>query len=185
MKELFSIVKEYGYIVRTKKLDGLASWNEMKALIPSITKLEWSINLVNLDSKPITSLEDAYTYVHETLGMKGEDDPTEKSNQNWEKFHFFLQLVRIPKNNPECNIIRLAQVAYNLGQLSAEYKDDSVYTPAVKRFYDMNNLGAMHTYTQSSCDISAEDLQSIRELKESKSKIVGSGYLHKYLKYKK
>jgi hypothetical protein len=61
----------------------------MKALIPLSTKLEWSINLVKLDGKPITSLGDAYTYVHETLGMKGEDDPTEKSNQNWEKFHFF------------------------------------------------------------------------------------------------
>jgi hypothetical protein len=98
------------------------------------------------------------------------------------KISLFLQLVRIPKNNPECNIVRLVQIAYNLGQLSVEYKDDSVYTLAVKRFYDMNNLGAMSTYTQSSRDISAKDLKKINKLVESK--IVGSGYLYKYLKYK-
>jgi hypothetical protein len=89
-------------------------------------------------------------------------------------------LVRIPKNNPTCNLVRLAQIAYNLGQLSAMY-DDAVYTPEVKQFYTMNNLGAMNTYT--SCAISYEHLQKIRQLKDSK--IIGSGYLHKYLKYKK
>jgi hypothetical protein len=182
MEELFNLVKNYGYIVRTNDLNGLASWNEMKALIPSITcKLDWSIKLYKIDGNPITSIGDAYKYVHVELGMEGEDNPTEKSNINWEKFHFFLQLVRIPYKNPICDLVRLAQVAYNLGQLSAVY-DDSVYTPKVKQFYHRNNLDVMSTYTSSSCSISPKDLKKINKLVESK--IVGSGYLYKYLKYK-
>jgi hypothetical protein len=79
------------------------------------------------------------------------------------------------------DMLILAQVAYNLGQLSDIYHEN-VYTEAVKRFYTINNLGAMSTYTESSCYIREEELESIRKLIESK--IVGSGYLHKYLKYK-
>lgn len=40
----------------------------------------------------------------------------------------------------------------------------------------------MSTYTSSSCSISEENLKSIKQL--IKSKIVGSGYLYKYKKYK-
>ena len=187
MEDLFNRVKEYGSIVRTNKLHGLDSWNEMKALLPknSCNGLTWSINLVKVNGESLPSIGEAYTYVHDPkqLGMLGENDKTEKSNPNWEKFHFFLQLVRIPHKNPNCDLERLCQIAYNLGQLSAVYNEDSVYTPAVKRFYDMNNLGAMRTYTQNSCTISVEDVQKISELVESKK--TGAGYLHKYLKYKK
>jgi hypothetical protein len=184
MEELFNLVKNYGEIVRTKKLNGQDSWNEMEKLLLTIIPcdgLTWSINLVNLDEKHIDGLENTYYYVHDTLGMIGEN--TDPRDNNWEKFHFFLQLVRIPFKNRDCNLVKLAQVAYNLGQLSIEYKDDIVYTPKVKRFYEMNNLGEMSTYTKSSCDLSAEDLQKIRQQLDSKRS--GSGYLHKYLKYKK
>jgi len=185
MEKLFEFIKNYGYIVRTNNLDGLASWNEMKAIISTIScnSLAWNINLLNLENKSIGNSENAYNYVHDTLGMLGEDTPTEKSNPNWENFHFFLQLVRIPKNNPVCELVRLAQIAYNLGQLSAVY-DDDIYTENIKRFYTMNNLDKMSTYiTSSSCAVSDEHFQKIRQLIDSK--IIGSGYLHKYLKYKK
>lgn len=184
MEALFNLVKNYGYIVRTNNLNGLTSWNEMEKLLSTIIHcdgLAWSINLVKVNRERLTSIGEAYTYVHDELGMLGEADKTEKSNPNWEKFHFFLQLVRIPKKNP-CNLERLCQIAYNLGQLSA-VKDDSVYTQAVKEFYKMNNLGAMRTYTARECVISAEDLEKIKQLIDNK--IIGSGYLHKYLKYKK
>jgi len=182
MEQLFELVKNYGYIVRTNNLDGLASWNEMKAIILTISckGLAWNINLLNLNRERLTTINDAYNYVHNTLGMEGEE--SDPRSVNWEKFHFFLQLVRIPKNN-DCNLTRLCQIAYNLGQLSAVYDDDVVYKPNVKQFYTMNNLDKMSTYTSSSCPISAEDLQKIRELIDSKK--IGSGYLHKYLKYKK
>ena len=182
MEELFNLIKNYGYIVRTNNLDGLASWNEMKTLLVSIRceGLIWNINVKNLDEKSITGIENAYNYVHNTLGMKGED--TDPKGPNWEKFHFYLQLVRIPYNNPDCNLVRLAQVAYNLGQLSAVY-DDAVYSPDVKTFYSMNNLDKTSAYTKSSCTIMTTDIEKIRRLIDSK--IIGSGYLQKYLKYKK
>jgi hypothetical protein len=188
MEELFNLIKNYGYIIRKNNLNGLTNWNEMKDILSNISCncLSWNINLVNLDKKNITSISDAYNYVHDYLDMKGEDDQTEKCNPNWEKFHFFLQLVRIPYNNPDCNLVRLAQIAYNLGQLDAVYFDD-IYTPSVRTFYNMNNLDKMSAYTENSCDISKEDLEKIRLLMDSK--IIGSGYLYKYLnkylKYKK
>ena len=184
MEELFNLINNYGYIVRTNNLNGLTNWNEMKTILSNISCdcLSWNINLVNLDGERLTSILDAYNYVHDYLDMKGEDDQSEKCNPNWEKFHFFLQLVRIPYNNPDCNLIRLAQVAYNLGQLSAVY-DDAIYKKNVKKFYDMNNLDKMSTYVTSRCMISDKHLQKIRQLIDSK--IIGSGYLQKYLKYKK
>ncbi len=182
MEELFNLIKNYGYIVRKNNLNGLASWNEIKTLLVSIKceRLIWNINIKNLDRESITGIENAYNYVHDTLGMKGED--TDTNGPNWEKFHFFLQLVRIPYNNPDCNLVRLAQIAYNLGQLSAVY-DDAVYTPNVKQFYTINNLDKMSAYTKSSCTIISTDIEKLRGLIDSK--IIGSGYLHKYLKYKK
>ena len=182
MEDLFSLVKNYGYIVRSNELHGLDSWNEIKSILSKIRcdKFVWNMTLVNLENKPL-DINGAYNYIYNTLRMKGEDDESEKSNPNWEKYHFFLQLARIPKNNRDCNLVRLCQIAYNLGQLSAVY-DDEVYTPNVKHFYTINNLNEMSTYTNSSCSISEENLKSIKQLIESK--IVGSGYLYKYKKYK-
>jgi len=37
MEKLIEFVKNYGYIVRTNNLDGLSSWNEMKAIISTIS----------------------------------------------------------------------------------------------------------------------------------------------------
>jgi hypothetical protein len=184
MEVLFTFVKIYGKIVRKNNLNGLDSWNKMKTLLLAIRCdcLVWNIKLKKFNGDDITSIKDAYNYVQDDLGMRGEDNQTEKCNPNWEKFHFFLQLVRIPYNNPDCNLVRLAQVAYNLGQLSAVY-DDAVYTKEVKKFYTMNNLNKMSTYTDSSCDIRTEDLEKISQFIDNK--IFRARYLQKYLKYKK
>jgi hypothetical protein len=183
MEELFDLVKKYGYIVRSNDLDGLHCWNEIKTILSSISceELHWNIKLKNLNNKYI-DINGAYKYIHTKLGMKGEDDDNEKKNPNWEKFHFFLQLARIPKNNTECSLIRLCQIAYNLGQLSVVYDDNDVYTSKVRRFFDKNKLGEMITYTSSSCSIKVKDLDRIKQHIESK--IVGAGYLYKYKKYK-
>lgn len=181
MEELFELIKNYGFIIRKNNLDGLASWNELKAFLSTISceKLEWTIEIVKNDDDTTFCLQNAYNYVHDTLGMKGEE--TDPKDENWEKFHFFLQLVRIPKNN-KCDLVRLAQIAYNLGQLSAVY-DDAVYTIFVKQFYDKNKLDKLRTYTKSSCDISPDNLKTINRFIENKK--TGAGYLHKYKKYKK
>ena len=182
MEDLFNLVKDYGNFVKTNNLDCLTSWNEMEKLLLKINcdGLAWNIKLVNLAGEKLSSLEIAYKYVHDILGMKGEKTDSEETN--WEKFHFFLQLVRIPFKNQVCNLTRLCQIAYNLGQLSAVYAD-AVYTEEVKNFYTMNNLDRRSTYVSSSCEISEENLESIRRRVESKKS--GAGYLHKYLKYKK
>jgi hypothetical protein len=179
MEELFNLIKDYGQIIRSQNLDGLASWNEVKVLLEKITccELYWNLHLVKLNNEPLT-IDMAYNYIHDELKMLGED--TDEKNSNWEKFHFFLQLVRIPKNN-HCGIVRLCQVAYNLGQLRSVYHDE-IYKENVRRFYDINRLDRIRTYTQDSCTISEENLQKVRELIQSKSL---TKYIYKYKKYKK
>ena len=182
MEELFSLVKNYGYIVKSNELDGLKNWNAIKYYLSSIScdGLKWSIILKDLENKTL-DINGAYNYIYTTLNMKGEDNEEEIRNNNWEKFHFFLQLARIPKNNKDCNLVRLCQIAYNLGQLSAVY-NDVVYTRDVKQFFTINKLDKLSTYTRSSCVISIKNLESIRQLIDSI--IVGAGYLYKYKKYK-
>ena len=186
MEELFNLIKEYGYLVRSTKLDGLESWKKIKSLlqVKENNSCHWNISQQNLNIM--------YLHVHNTLNMKGEeDDPGNKNEDenhgNWEKSHFFLQLVRIPKIS-KCELVRVCQIAYNLGQLKAE-RDDPIYTLEVKEYFKSNKLGSIHIYIDVDCfnDLYKEELKEIifsvtRILKEQHG---GSEtYYKKYLKYK-
>ena len=68
--------------------------------------------------------------------MKGEEtDENDESNSYWENYHFVLQLVRIPKNN-KLSLLRLCQIAYNIGQFTADYYK-SCYTDKVKKAFNL------------------------------------------------
>ena len=69
---------------------------------------------LEISGKQIKNIDKIYKYVHEDLGMKG-DDTDNMADPNWAKYHFLLQLVRIPKLNPKCNVMGICQVGYNIG----------------------------------------------------------------------
>lgn len=133
MNKQFEEIKAYGKYVRENKLNGLDSWNSKKKQL-----LE---ELIVFDKWNIEDIEGKYKFVHDELGMKGDD--FDEKTENWEKFHFFLQHFRIPKNNKP-DSLRLMQIAYNAGQLEACF-EDKVFDGA-REFYLKNRLGCIETY---------------------------------------
>jgi hypothetical protein len=131
-----------GKAIRSENKDGLQAWNDMKNTLPSNECVVW---------KKITMKY--YSDLRE-LGVTGDDG--DEKNENWAPNHFLLQLGRIIKNNPRGgNVVRLCQIAYNIGQLSAELDKEhlsgiSVYTADMKRYFYKHGLGELNSYVEQS-----------------------------------
>lgn len=192
MEELFAKVIEYGRLVRANGLDGLKAWNDIKGLFESqIACRQWNI-VRTINGQDVSDIQSIYDYVHGDLGMDG-DDSDDKSDHNlWSKKHFFLQLIRIIKNNPDYSFVRLAQIAYNIGQLSNHIDSDPLYEGDALSYYYGNKLNEIGSYIDvSKCDVKSAELeeliQKLDEKIEAMRKQTGgnqSKYYSKYLKYK-
>jgi hypothetical protein len=191
--KLFNTVKQYGETVRNNSLDGLESWNKIKSIIKVVdsdSKLNgWAIN-IKINGKKTNNLKEIFDYVHDELKMYGDEDDDKKyktGHKEWERYHFFLQLIRIPHLN-SCSLIRLCQVAYNIGQYRSE-NNKKAYPQECQDYFELNNLDKIESYI-SLDDVSYDFTKIIEQIKSEKDKIsVGlSGgnmsYYHKYLKYK-
>jgi hypothetical protein len=185
MEELFDLIKEYGYKVRKNRLDGLKSWSVIKNHLQNNEniKCEWKFTK--------TQLYEMYNFIHDVLNMKGEENDIGNENEHpkhneWEKCHFFLQLIRIQKNN-DCNILRLCQIAYNIGQFKAEYSD-TIYTSDIKSYFEENNLDYVDTYVNVDCfnEVYKDIISNIINIIKSLCNQYGGNndYYFKYLKYK-
>jgi hypothetical protein len=187
--DLFNTVIEYGKQVRSRGLDGLDMWNKIKKLFSADTgNCEWNIKRT-INGESISDLSAIYDYVHDELGMKGGDEDQDVVDKaEWEKYHFFLQLIRIAKKNPDCSLMRLMQVAYNVGQLQADYEDPA-YTAKVKEFYDSHQMQSLRAYVNPAwCTFGSADLQKlVAKVKSNMPSDMTGGsdiYYRKYLKYK-
>ena len=130
-------------------------------------------------------LREIYDYVHDVLQMKGGDEDIStdgKKAEKWEHQHFFLQLIRIPLKYP-LNLRRLCQIAYNLGQLRAVYKDE-IYTEEVKAYYEKNKLQKIESYVDLSSCVEKDFSDIITKIGEVDMKGGNFNYYAKYLKYK-
>lgn len=162
LNSLFENVKVYGRYIRNNNIDGLDSWNAIKSFIQKpeqkiglneLNKIignDWSIK-IKLPNGETTDLNKIYEYVHgensTQLGIYGEtDDDKLKSleHKTWEQYHFFLQLIRIPVNS-SLNLIKLLQIAYNLGQLSTCLNENNFSMKAINYFH-LNNLNEIDSY---------------------------------------
>ena len=184
LTELWNKVQQYGFDVRQNKLDGQKMWEQIQTPL-NINKIEgkWDLILIG-----------AYSHMKSKLGVKEvkceilESDKV-KQHDVWEKLHFYLQHTRVPvlKFN-EPILCRLMQVAYNSGQLKAEY-EDSIYTDAMKEYYDKLKLNKMETYMDEESlqnfekSIDEEFIRNV-ELAMKMNIIKGGNYKLKYYKYK-
>jgi len=162
---LFENIKVYGRYVRTNRLDGLEYWNrvklflsrpEQKVGLDELNKIignKWTIGVKLSSTKQSTNIEEIYEFVHgeDGLGIYGEEGDKESKSIDhkiWEQNHFFLQLVRIPKNS-ELNLIKLLQIAYNLGQLSVCLERGNFSSQAID-YFKSNNLDKLESYIKLS-----------------------------------
>lgn len=156
---LFNNLILYGKYVRTNQLDGLEYWNKIKEIVThsrydsinNILGSKWVITRIINDEQPykqVDNLKEIYSFVHDNLRMYGEEGDEVKYNIDhdlWSKYHFYLQLARIPvKNNLDLG--RLLQIAYNLGQLSVHLNDDYIFTSKSKEYFETNQLNNINSY---------------------------------------
>jgi mannose-6-phosphate isomerase-like protein (cupin superfamily) len=170
LSELFKSVIKYGKYVRENRLDGLRYWNNLKNIISTknlqeINKIlgnTWNIK-ISIGDTETNNLDIVYNHVHDELEMHGDDNDSKDDKEKWDKNHFFLQLVRIPKNN-ELNLLRILQIAYNIGQLSVHLNDKETYSEVAIDFYDRNKLGKMETYIEGNKIIDIEIISILEEI---------------------
>ena len=118
--------------------------------------------------------------------MNGEESDEKKQDKDYQSIYdyFYLQLIRIPKNN-ECNLIRLCQKAYNIGQLNAVFLLDEnkhIYTEMAKNYFFTNNLNNINAYTNFNLDCYKRDYSKlIKSIRSLLNDIISHS---KYLKYK-
>jgi hypothetical protein len=226
LEKLFNTFISYGEYVREYEKDGLECWNIIKEIvneaieednhkpnsIDKILGIEWQITRIikNEDvNVNINDLEKIYIYVHDTLKMYGENNDHIKyqiDSDSQLKYHFYLQLARIPFNN-NLELVRLLQIAYNIGQLSVHLDNDSIFTPEAKDYYQINKLHDINSYINLDDKNFDDDQKDILnkimiDVREKISIVLTGGfrkknfndvenlesktnYLNKYLKYKK
>lgn len=167
LQTLFENIKVYGRYVRLNKFDGLEYWNRIKNFIQrpeqkigldmlnEILGKEWDIE-VKINSNLVSDINEIYEYVHGNddaqLKILGEEEDAKSLDSKvWEQNHFFLQLIRIPKNN-DLSLLRLLQIAYNLGQLSTCLKKKWAFDDAAIEYFESNNLNNMESYIKIESD---------------------------------
>ena len=132
LNELWNIIINYGYETRVKAKDGLERWNVIKKLFP-----EFALTWKDSSKKIYQDLLD--------LGVIEEE--TRLSHEEWERHHYLLQHGRIIKYNPEGSLVRLMQIAYNVGQFKAEQEKKN-YPVKQLTYYKKNNLDNLTTYIE-------------------------------------
>ena len=67
------------------------------------------------------------------------------SHPDWERQHYLLQHGRIIYKNPDGSVVRLLQIAYNIGQFKVEVRRKP-YTEEQMKYYRDNKLDDIWSY---------------------------------------
>jgi hypothetical protein len=146
-------VRDIGYKIRMNNKDGLAGWQSLKA---KYTKCTFNGIFVPTTLSIKQSFKDLVQNVQYTVPAGDTDhaSPTIKignellSNQKPEQ-HFLIQLFRIPvMGNYLLPIVKIMQIAYNLGQFQA-CVNQKKYTQEIVDFYRNNRLFDLNTFIDS------------------------------------
>jgi len=130
LTKLWSCLIDYGYKTRINNKNGLERWNYVKQLFPEY-KLTWK--------------ESSTKIYNNLLKLDVIEDETGLSHEEWERHHYLLQHGRIINNNPDGSLVRLMQIAYNIGQFRAEQEKKS-YPVKQLAYYNENKLDKISSY---------------------------------------
>ena len=177
---LWDMVTKYGYNIRKNSKDGLKGWEALKSIIP-ILSIEWS---------------DKSKTFYKDLGDIGVDlsessEEAKMTKEQWERHHYLLQHGRIIKKNPDGDLRRLMQIAYNAGQFKCELEKET-YNLEQIRYYIINDLNKVTTYINKTISVPDIIIDQISEL-NGEPKIGGlhkrggkksiNEYLENYINY--
>lgn len=180
LQELFDLGIEYGYTSKSNKLDGEQTWGFVKNEIDKTKICNWNTPRETLEGIPISNTMEIYSYIHDVLKMYGEagDMDIYHIDKNvWERYHFVLQTIRIPKTS-DCSLLKLVQIAFNIGQYKAS-NNNIPYEEYINRFIELNKLNKVSSYITSQCNPDSRLIDTtMRILQEQPIWHI------KYLKYK-
>jgi hypothetical protein len=130
------VIIKYGYNIRKYKCDGKKSWGILETEI-----LKTNLFLGGWSSR-------SYAFYNDLINMGIIEHMTSiMTKEEWLYHHFLLQHGRLSQK--ECNLNRLLQIAYNIGQLASCIKNKEgtyIYTDEIMRYYALHNLDNMETY---------------------------------------
>jgi len=134
LQELWISMIKFGERTREGNMNGLERWNLVKELIPNV-KILW-----------IKSAKKIYDDLIK-LGVNNSEEWEESglSHPDWERQHYLLQHGRIIYKNPDGSVVRLLQIAYNIGQFKVEVRRKP-YTEEQMKYYRDNKLDDIWSY---------------------------------------
>lgn len=159
---------QYGYNIRAKGKDGKIGWDTIKGLIPDM-KVEW------------TGKSKTFYTALNALGVNISETPEEANmlKEEWERHHYLIQHGRIINKYAEGSLIRLLQIAYNIGQFRKEL-EKKTYPSEQLKFYIENELNKVTTYIEKIGKLPAD---IVVKLKEAFSLNLSGGYIPNYHTY--
>jgi len=142
IQDLWYKIMNEGYEIRKLKCDGYVNWQPIKKRY-SLIQTEYDVH------KSFKKLMENIIF---KIGEKQDLDDLKiivdefELDNEIEKDHFFVQLFRIPKlENYKLKVVKVLQIAYNIGQFKAELEKKS-YDNKIINFFVKNNLDKFETY---------------------------------------
>ena len=174
-QSLWNHVSNVGYVVRKNGFDGLKMWQPFKDFYSQyeIAGYEQYVP-INENIKQLTKQINYFSedVNHEDVVIKINNIEVYNSN---ETDHFIIQHFRIPSMMNRLPLVKILQIAYNVGQARAEFEKET-YNGDIRKFYTENKLSEISTFIPQ--EISRYDIVS-------KSSFGGYDInQHKYKKYK-
>lgn len=151
LENLFHELIQVGYDVRSSQADGLQSWQPYKTKYSSFAIKGYESGI---------PLKQSFIDFANDLDYKFTDDKDHTDviltitgvilNNKSETNHFLIQHFRIPRlEKNKLSVLKVLQLAYNIGQLKAVIEKESVYNSTILKFYYENSLDELSTYIQS------------------------------------
>lgn len=144
---LWEYMINVGYDVYHNKRNGYDEWQIWKSILsnmklPNYDNLDINQNIIKIIKDHLIIKNDKNEYVDCCFYTK----QFNICNNEKEIYHFFIQMFRISlMSNYRLSLLKLLQIAYNIGQYNAarikkEYIDD------INNFFDEHNLGNLETF---------------------------------------